>query len=77
MRNFQVRVSDELYDHIKSLADDQEKTVAHVLREALDVRIQSEPYARAGRKLIVLDPKTGESVGLLIPGLTRLPKNNP
>ena len=49
MRNFQVRVSDELYDHIKSLADDQEKTVAHVLREALDVRIQSEPYARAGR----------------------------
>ena len=71
MKVFQVRISDELGKGIDKIAEERGVTLVRVVRDALDQRIQSESFAREGRRLYVEDPTTGERVELIILGLTK------
>ena len=71
MKVFQVRISDELHAELGRTAQERERTNASIIREALDSRVQSEPFAKAGWRLLVEDTRTGERTELIIPGLTK------
>ena len=71
MKNFQVRISDELHAELEHIAEERQRTNVSIVREALDSRIQSEPFAKAGWKLVAADTITKERSELIIPGFTK------
>jgi hypothetical protein len=70
MKNFQIRLSDEVYEAIKDIADERKTSIADVIRESLEVYAIASTYAREGRRLFWDDPRTGERAEVLIPAFT-------
>jgi hypothetical protein len=70
MKNFQMRLSDEVYEAIKEIADERDTSIADIIRESLQVYVIGTEYARDGRTLLWEDPSTGTRTELLIPGFT-------
>ena len=70
MKNFQIRLADEVYEAIKEIADERKTSIADVIRESLEVYAIACTYAREGGGLVFEDPRTHEGAEVLIPGLT-------
>lgn len=70
MKNFQMRVSDDIYEAIKEIADSREESVADVVRESLEAFVIGTLYAREGKRLFWEDPANGNRAEVLIPGFT-------
>jgi len=69
MKNFQVRLADEVYDAIKEIAEERHTSIADVIRDSLEAYAISCVYAREGRRLFWEDLGSGERAEVLIPGL--------
>ncbi len=70
MKNFQIRLADEVYEAIKQLADERKTSIADVIRESLELYAIQSTYAREGRRLMWEDEETGDKTEVLIPGFT-------
>jgi hypothetical protein len=70
MKNFQIRLADEVYEVIKEIADERKTSIADVIRESLELYAIASTYAKEGRSLIWEDPRTRERAEVLIPGFT-------
>lgn len=68
MKTFQVRLSDDLYDAIKEVADSRDATLADFVRESLEAHVINSHYAREGKRLFWENPESGERAEVLIPG---------
>lgn len=69
MKNFQVRLADEVYEAIKEIAESRSTSIADVIRESLETYAISCLYAQEGKRLVWEDPSSGERAEVLIPGL--------
>jgi hypothetical protein len=70
MKNFQIRLADEVYEAIKELAGERKTSIADVIRESLELYAIQSTYAREGRRLMWEDEETGDRTEVLIPGFT-------
>lgn len=70
MKNFQIRLADEVYEAIKEIAEERKTSIADVVRESLELYAIASTYAREGRCLMWEDPRTKERAEVLIPGFT-------
>lgn len=70
MKNFQIRLADDVYDEIKAIAQERQTTIADVVRQSLELYAIGALYARQGKRLMWEDARTGDRTDLLIPGLT-------
>lgn len=68
MKNFQVRLSDEVHETVKVLAEEREISIADVIREALEIYTVGLAYAEDGKRLVWEDDRSGQKLELLIPG---------
>jgi hypothetical protein len=70
MKNFLVRIPDELHNLFEDIAKDQEKTNNRVVRDSLTMYINICSLAKEGKKIFAIDPKTGEKTELIVAGVT-------
>ena len=70
MKNFQIRLADDVYDEIKSIATERNTTIADIIRQSLELYAIGAMYAREGKRLMWENPRSGERADVLIPGLT-------
>ena len=70
MKNFQIRLSDEVHEAIKSIAKERDRSIADVVRDSLEAYVIGCLYAREGRRLTWEDPTTKERAEVFIPSLT-------
>jgi hypothetical protein len=70
MKNFQIRLGDQVYDILLDAAKRRRISVADVIREALEIYAIGIDYAEQGKKLFWEDPAKGEKAEVLIPGFT-------
>lgn len=68
MKNFQVRLADEVHETVKAIAEERSISIADIIREALEIYTVGVAYAEEGKRLVWEDPKTGEKLQILIPG---------
>jgi hypothetical protein len=71
MRNFQVRLADQVHEDMKAIAEEREISIADVVREALEIYVAGVAYSEQGRKLVWTNENTGERTELLIPAFLR------
>jgi hypothetical protein len=74
MKNFQVRLDDEVYKILQEVAATRGISVADVMREAFEIYTIGIDYVEQGKHLFWEDPKRGEKAELLIPGFTLKPR---
>jgi hypothetical protein len=70
MKSFQVRLSDDVYEAIRGIAEARNTSLADVIRESLESYAIGCSYAEEGKQLFWEDPKTGTRAEIVIPGFT-------
>jgi hypothetical protein len=75
MKNFQIRISDEIHRTLRQIAKARRISIADVVREALEIYAIGVIYSQEGKNLVWEDPKTGDKIQLLIPGFSRAARN--
>ena len=70
MKNFQIRLADEVYDTVKEIAESRHTSIADVIRESLEAYAIGCLYAQEGRRLVWEDPQTGEKAEVIVPGFS-------
>jgi hypothetical protein len=70
MKSFQVRLSSDVYDVVKEMAEERNTSIADIIRDSLEARAIAAAYVREGKRLYWEDPRTKERVEILIPGLS-------
>lgn len=70
MKNFQVRLADDVFEAVKEVAEARSTSIADVIRESLETYVINCVYAREGRRLMWEDPATGEKAEVIIPGFS-------
>ena len=71
MKTFPVRLTDEVHEAIKLLAQNRGISIADVVREALEIYSVGVSFAEQGKRLTWEDAGSGEKIEVLIPGFTR------
>jgi hypothetical protein len=69
MKNFQIRLSEEVHAAVSEIAEERSSSIAEVIRDAIETFAISCVYAREGRRLVWENPETGERTEVLMPGL--------
>lgn len=72
-RSLQLKLGPPAYAMVKHLAEMRQKTIAEIIREALEIYSIGITYAAEGKQLVWEDRKTGEKTIVLIPGFTAPP----
>jgi hypothetical protein len=70
MKNFQVRLTDELFAAAKEMADQRGTSLADVIRQSLEDAAIASIYAAQGRQLFWMDLKSGTRTEVVVPALT-------
>lgn len=75
MKNFMVRLSDEVHETIRDMAAARGISVADVIRQSLEVYVIGAEYAREGKRLVWEKRDSSEKVEVLIPGFNVLQRS--
>jgi len=71
MKNFQVRLRDELHTAVTQAAHGRGVALADVIRESLESHLYMMAHLRAGGR-IFYENQSGEKVEIIMPGISPL-----
>ena len=74
LKNFQVRVSDELHTQLNELAKERSRSMADILRESIEIYTLLYNFSKEGHKLYTENPDSTERKEIIIPSLFHLRK---
>ena len=69
----QVRLGEAVHKGLEEIARDEGVSITDILRKSIQFYAIGRNYRKEGKTLVFLNPKSGEKVEVLIPGIT--PKN--
>jgi Ribbon-helix-helix protein, copG family len=71
LKNIQLRLTPDVHEAIKDIAQERGMTIADLIREALQFYQLNLVYMENGKRLYYQDPVTGDRVEVIPPGLMR------
>ncbi len=70
MKNYQMRLSDEVHTTLKEIAEERGVSIADLMRESLELFVIADIYAKEGKRLFWEDTDNGTRAEVLLPGFT-------